>query len=179
MAKPKTQAQLDRATDLRLKSKYGVGLDWYNLQLKLQGGGCYICGSTPKTRSLHIDHDHSWTKAKVKTQKVGKTWAATAIYHGVTYSRTGSKRNSVVAEVKNMLKIASVRGLLCFPHNAGLRKFSDNPEWLEKAAEYIYTHHNPSPTEEWCDGCDGTGLMEGWNHRDGHPCPKCKGAAKI
>jgi hypothetical protein len=26
-----------------------------------------------------------------------------------------------------------------------------------------------------CDRCDGTGLMEGWNHRDGHPCPHCYG----
>lgn len=32
---------------------------------------------------------------------------------------------------------------------------------------------------EWCDSCDGVGLMEGWNHRAGHPCPKCKGAAKL
>ena len=32
--------------------------------------------------------------------------------------------------------------------------------------------------EEWdkqCDSCDGTGLMEGWNQRDGNDCPKCKG----
>lgn len=32
---------------------------------------------------------------------------------------------------------------------------------------------------EWCDMCDGVGLMEGWNHRDGNPCPKCKGSAKV
>jgi DnaJ-class molecular chaperone len=31
----------------------------------------------------------------------------------------------------------------------------------------------------WCDGCDGTGLMEGWNHRDGSSCPKCKGKAIL
>ena len=31
----------------------------------------------------------------------------------------------------------------------------------------------------WCDSCDGTGLMEGWNHRDGHPCPKCHGNAIV
>ncbi len=33
--------------------------------------------------------------------------------------------------------------------------------------------------EEYCDGCDGTGLMEGWNRRDGNPCPKCKGEGVI
>src|SRR5580692_8380954 len=116
MTKPKTQEQLDRETDRRLKKKYGIGLDWYNLQLKLQGGGCDICGSTPKTRSLHIDHDHSYTKIKIKTQKVGKTWGAQAWYRGILYAETGPKRNPVAAAVKNRLKIASVRGLLCFPH---------------------------------------------------------------
>ena len=29
----------------------------------------------------------------------------------------------------------------------------------------------------WCDSCDGTGLMEGWNRRDGWLCPKCRGMA--
>lgn len=32
---------------------------------------------------------------------------------------------------------------------------------------------------EWCDSCDGVGLMEGWNHRDDWPCPKCKGMAIV
>lgn len=31
----------------------------------------------------------------------------------------------------------------------------------------------------YCDGCDGTGLQEGWNRRDGHPCPKCWGDALM
>ena len=35
------------------------------------------------------------------------------------------------------------------------------------------------PNEEWCNGCDGTGLMEGWNRRDGHSCPKCKGEGVL
>lgn len=32
---------------------------------------------------------------------------------------------------------------------------------------------------EYCDMCDGTGLMEGWNRRDGNSCPKCKGEAIL
>lgn len=31
---------------------------WYEAQLARQGGGCAICASTPKSRRLHIDHDH-------------------------------------------------------------------------------------------------------------------------
>ena|ERR1017187_252549 len=37
----------------------------------------------------------------------------------------------------------------------------------------------PDPNEEECDSCDGTGLMEGWNRRDGSSCPKCKGAGVV
>ena len=32
--------------------------DNYEALLELQGGGCAICGAPPKTRRLHIDHDH-------------------------------------------------------------------------------------------------------------------------
>ena len=30
----------------------------YERLLAAQGGGCAICGSTPKTRRLHVDRDH-------------------------------------------------------------------------------------------------------------------------
>ncbi len=30
----------------------------YAAKLAAQGGGCAICGATPKTRRLHVDHDH-------------------------------------------------------------------------------------------------------------------------
>jgi hypothetical protein len=33
-------------------------LPMYDELLAVQGGGCAICGATPKTRRLHIDHDH-------------------------------------------------------------------------------------------------------------------------
>lgn len=36
----------------------GVTEDEYARLLKVQGGGCAICGNTPKTRRLHVDHDH-------------------------------------------------------------------------------------------------------------------------
>ena len=32
--------------------------DDYTALLDVQGGGCAICGATPKTRRLHVDHDH-------------------------------------------------------------------------------------------------------------------------
>lgn len=36
----------------------GVTDDAYARLLAAQGGGCAICGATPKTRRLHVDHDH-------------------------------------------------------------------------------------------------------------------------
>lgn len=31
----------------------------YARLLAAQGGGCAICGAKPKTRRLHVDHDHA------------------------------------------------------------------------------------------------------------------------
>ena len=36
----------------------GVTDEDYARMLAAQGGGCAICGATPKTRRLHVDHDH-------------------------------------------------------------------------------------------------------------------------
>jgi hypothetical protein len=46
-----------------------------------------------------------------------------------------------------------------------------NEESLEAARET----RKPQPAPEMCGMCDGTGLMEGWNRRDGNSCPECKG----
>jgi hypothetical protein len=44
--KPKRAAQL------------GVTDEQYERLLAAQGGHCALCPSTPKTRRLHVDHDH-------------------------------------------------------------------------------------------------------------------------
>ena len=40
------------------KSRTGLPLAEYDALLVAQGGGCAICGNAPKTRRLHVDHDH-------------------------------------------------------------------------------------------------------------------------
>jgi len=42
----------------------------------------------------------------------------------------------------------------------------------------LHKHSSGARMEE-CDSCDGVGLMEGWNLRDGSTCPKCHGAAAV
>ena len=144
MAKPKTQAQIDHATDARLLKKYGVGLAWYVSQLEKQGGGCAITGKPPGTKRLHVDHDHSWTKVKVGTIKVAGSpapvWHASARYLGRWFESLSTTKRGAVREVKNSLKRASVRGLLSYLANVGLQKFGDNPAHLRAAAKYLEAH---------------------------------------
>lgn len=50
-----------RDADRRAKwKKRGIELDdaGYDRLLEAQGGGCALCGATPKKRRLHVDHDH-------------------------------------------------------------------------------------------------------------------------
>jgi hypothetical protein len=140
MPKPKTKAQLDRATDIRLQARYGVGLDWYYEQLDKQDGGCAICGSTPKSRKLHIDHDHSWTKVKADSRKMDDGWKSSAEYKGKVFRGEGHTKSEALRRVKAQLKRASVRALICFPHNKGLQVFRDDPSHLRAAAKYLENH---------------------------------------
>ena len=44
--------------DSYLKRTYGLSEEDYTTLFIDQGGVCFICGSPPKTRSLHVDHVH-------------------------------------------------------------------------------------------------------------------------
>ncbi|SRR6266550_3198804 len=41
-----------------LLKSYGLSLDEYNQISQNQKGVCAVCGASPKTRSLHVDHEH-------------------------------------------------------------------------------------------------------------------------
>ena len=135
MTKPKTQAQLDRAADLRLRKTYGLSLDEYNMMEA--DGGCWICGSKPVGRRLHVDHDHGWKKIKIVSKNYLDCWQAIAVYNGREFYSTARTKSEVVRDVKQQLKRNSVRGLLCYPHNAGLQKFQDNRDLMRNAANYL------------------------------------------
>lgn len=140
--KPKTQAQLDAAANTRLLKTYGISLDEYNELAASNLWGCWICNRTAGTRRLHVDHDHSWKKVVIVSEKtIARTawqaWSAWAEYNGVTYSEWADKKSLAVKGVKQQLLRASVRGLLCYSDNAGLQKFSDSPDRLRAAADYL------------------------------------------
>jgi hypothetical protein len=42
-----------------VKAKYGISIEQYETMLKVQGGGCAICGEQCKTgKALAVDHCH-------------------------------------------------------------------------------------------------------------------------
>lgn len=52
-------AKEHRERGFSLKNNTGLTLTQYNELLDAQGGGCAICGTTPKKIRLSVDHDHA------------------------------------------------------------------------------------------------------------------------
>lgn len=53
-----------QSRDRRLQKLYGITARQYDYQLKLQKGGCALCGRKPKARRLHVDHDHKTERVR-------------------------------------------------------------------------------------------------------------------
>ena len=102
---------------------------------------CAVCGSTPKKRSLHRDHDHAWKKAKITVSKFQTIYVASAKYNGKEYEIAAPTRKEARWYLGKMLLIASQRGVLCFNCNTGIRKFFDKHERLRAAADYLERFH--------------------------------------
>lgn len=54
-----------RRVNERLKSRYGVTVEWYDFQFDFQDGACAICRQCPKKgKRLVVDHDHKTGKVR-------------------------------------------------------------------------------------------------------------------
>lgn len=143
-AKPRTPEQQERDTDLRLQRTYGITLAEYNERLAQQGGGCAICGKPPAAKRLHTDHCHKFAKAfKIsRTKRKDGSYLAYATLRADPLSRLyieiiGATRKLAGDAVKQAIKKASVRGVLCMSCNRGLRFYFDDSSLFIKAAEYL------------------------------------------
>jgi hypothetical protein len=55
----------DKVRSLKLREKYGIGLDEYNKLLAIQNGVCKICGKSDSAgKNLAVDHDHVTKKVR-------------------------------------------------------------------------------------------------------------------
>ena len=50
--------QRAKGVEGRLRDVYGMTVEDYDLVLAAQGYACAICGMKPRTKRLHVDHDH-------------------------------------------------------------------------------------------------------------------------
>jgi hypothetical protein len=148
--------------DLRLRKVYGISLDQYNEILAKQGGVCKICGRPPKNNRLSVDHDHRVRRIKFKPIRSFSPWGF-CVEARESYAQANSMlpedrcyaelKCDALQRVEKLLKLKSVRGLLCVNCNRGLRWFSDNPQILREAAQYLETFleelfHPPEAKEE-------------------------------
>lgn len=138
MKKSSSLSELEKknlAANKSLQQKYGITLVEYNDILEKQGGGCAICGKKPNPeRRLHTDHDHKVPNLKILSWKIEDRWIAMLAPH--VYAEGRYKRDAL-RKARQQLKKASVRGILCWPCNRALRPWNDNPDLMEKAAEYL------------------------------------------
>lgn len=152
-------AKKKHALDLLYRRKYGRTYKEINRLRTRQKNRCAICRWTPtfnkktgkKHNNLAIDHWHKLSNLKVKVFKTKSgLWEAYNVdfrlykYHlpegAITFK--SHLRKKAVNKVKYQLKRKSVRGLICWRCNSGLRKWLDNPTLLRRAGKYLSAHQS-------------------------------------
>lgn len=104
----RTKTRSNSSRGQRLWDTYGLTLDQYDQIVKTQGGGCGICGRTPKY-NMDVDHDHQVEKA--------------LLTEGLTTT---------------VAKYMSIRGVLCKVCNRRLLPAArDSVLTLRKAIDYL------------------------------------------
>lgn len=155
----------DKLADKRLQKTYGITLAEYDAMLAEQGGVCKICQKPPGKFRLSVDHDHRFDRVKIKIYKMMRRFQASAtnVVLNVNLLEVFSSRKIARIQMKQILRRLSIRGILCWRCNSGLRKYADRPERFEAAAKYLRDFENKtnqptvsrksrSTVPESCDG---------------------------
>lgn len=120
-----------------LIKKYGITAVRYAEMSLEQGGACKCCGQIPTGKPLHVDHDHKVAALKIKARKISDTsWEAGIPEFGELFSSMISLAH-VRELARRWLLAKSVRGLLCWKCNEGLRAFKNKAANLRSAAKYL------------------------------------------
>lgn len=137
----------EQLRNIRLKRQYGITAAEFDQLMANQGGGCRICHRPPKKLPLSVDHDHNYKRVKIKLKKVALPqvvgypvsyqWEGRAWYRGWEFVGHALNQYEARRDVRDQLKRASVRGLICWLCNTGIRKFGHAADRLADAAMYL------------------------------------------
>lgn len=133
---------MDEKRNKYLLKKYGITEEEYEARLKEQGGCCYICKRPQSvfSKRLAVDHCHGHKKVKLVRIRYADVWQVQGVYWGKEYAAISRSLNKAIRTVRQMMKKASVRGLLCNFCNTGLIKYSDCPIRMANASQYLARH---------------------------------------
>lgn len=123
-----------------LKRKFNRTEEEYNEALDRQGGVCFGCGRPKVNVSLHVDHDHKIEQWKISSfKRLDKVWEASPKdgTGRLAFIETGRTKQEARSKVKTRLKRLSVRGVLCWSCNSGLKKVWDNSTTLFNLGTYL------------------------------------------
>ena len=149
--KPRTKNIGTTPRDKYLRKNFLITEKEYRDALSKNGGVCQVTGNPPgPSVSLAVDHDHKIERWKIVSEKISGLWYSWPKgFRPETPPVYNQSSNRLIfiehdrlkaisrAKVKARLKRLSVRGILSWLANSGLRKWQDNPEYLENAAKYI------------------------------------------
>jgi len=119
-----------------LLENYGTTLARYNEMDAEQGHRCKCCGQVPTGKPLHVDHCHKIAKLKIKVRlEIDGVWRAVVVSFGQWFEATSRSEARELAH--RWLLAKSVRGLLCWRCNEGMRSFKNRPDVMRNAAQYM------------------------------------------
>lgn len=122
--------------DTYLLKHYGITAVRYAEMAMEQGNACKCCGQIPTGMPLHVDHDHKIAGLKIKVKQIAPgIFAAVIAEFGKVFE--GSCAGDLRLMAKQWLLAKSVRGLLCWKCNEGLRAFKNKSAVIRAAADYL------------------------------------------
>ena len=161
----KTRSTSDKGTprDRYLRKNFLISEEEYLKALRKNGGVCSVTGNPPTTKSLAVDHDHKIERWKIVSVKEDNIWYSSpqGADTGTCPLRLQFFENDRLkqvsrAKVKARLKRLSVRGILCWKANTGLKKWDDNSGDMRQAADYIDNYQRFLAGEsDWRNGFEG------------------------
>ncbi len=97
-------------------------------------------------------------------------------YNGIGKPITSDEREILLFALHNE---SEAQGGIVVSANAACKRIWAREQIVGATEPVVAQPVTPESETDWCPRCDGTGIMDGWNNRDGVSCPRCKGAKTV